>query len=681
MNRLHFIFRIYAGAIICTLLAWNCASAQNRQSSQSSQSSGKLPEQVISAWTMLPPLGLREKSTIDTLLLNYYLQAVPNDVTPAFATTGNLGAEGINMIYLDRPKGSPFFFRDALSYWLPVEGNHKFYNSRIPVTFVSYNTGGGRDNTQDRLKTTFSGNVNKKLQIGAMLDYLYSKGSYTNQSTKDLTWGASGSYIGDRYDLQAFFYHYNFLNKENGGITDDLYITDPAEVQGGVASIEPRSIPVNLSDAHSRLVGQELMINNRYKFGFWRDLPTDSTKPEEEADSITPREFVPVSSVVWTLNYVSNKHRFVNPNISEDHSFWKDTYLSMDGTNDVTKYSSFSNTFGIALHEGFHKYAKFGLSAFLTYELRNYTQNPDTLLRDETLPEGLTPYPYENLIDHKASEHLVWVGGQLTKQQGSLLRYEATARFGITGRAAGEMDLKGNLATAIPLFRDTLTVDAEGSFSNLTAPYLLENYVSNHFIWHNTFGKIRKFRIGGSISYPRTRTKIDVGVENIQNMVYFDSLSTPVQHGGNIQVLGASLTQNFKVGILNWQNRVIYQTSSDESVLPLPKLAVFSNLFILFKVSKVLDVQLGVDCDYYSKYYAPNYQPATMSFYNQDKIKCGGYPFMNAYVNMKLSKTRFYVLFSHINQGSIGGNDYFSLPHYPMNPRRFQIGLSVDFTN
>lgn len=660
----------YVLAIVLALLSCRPGSAQNET---------KLPPQVVSAWTMIPPLGLREPAIVDTLLLNYYLQAVPNDVTPAFATTGNLGAEGINMIYMDRKPMSAFFFRDPLSFWLPEEGNHTFYNSRIPMTLVSYNTGGGKENTQDRLKTTFSGNVNKRLQIGAMLDYLYSKGSYTNQSTKDLTWGASGSYLGDRYDLQAFFYHYNALNKENGGITDDRYITNPAEMQAGVSSIEPRAIPVNLSNAHTRVVGQELMLNNRYKFGMWRELPPDSTASEE--DTIVRKEFIPVSSIVWNFNYNGGRHRFINTNISEDHSFWKNTYLGMDGTNDVTTYQSISNTFGLSLHEGFHKYAKFGLSAFLTYDIRHYKQTPDTLGGHGPEPEGLTPYPYDERITPKASEHLVWIGGQLTKQQGSLLRYEATAKFGISGRAAGEIDAKGNLATSIPLLKDTLTIDAEGHFSNLAAPYLLENYVSNHFIWHNSFGKTRRLRIGGSISFPRTHTRISVGVENVQNLVYFDSIATPAQHGGSIQIFSAGLTQNFKLGILNWQNRVIYQTSSNQEILPLPKLAVFSNLFILFKVAKVLDVQLGVDCNYYSKYYAPNYQPATMAFYNQDKIKCGGYPFMNAYVNMKLSKTRFYVLYSHINQGSFGGKDYFSLPHYPMNPRRFQIGLSVDFAN
>jgi hypothetical protein len=91
-------------------------------------------------------------------------------------------------------------------------------------------------------------------------------------------------------------------------------------------------------------------------------------------------------------------------------------------------------------------------------------------------------------------------------------------------------------------------------------------------------------------------------------------------------------------------------------------------------------MQFGVDCDYYTKYYAPLYQPATMSFANQQEIKVGNYPFINVYANMKLKKARFFVMFSHVNQGLTGEN-YFSLPHYPLNPRRFQMGVSIDFAN
>ncbi|MCI9042726.1 MAG: putative porin [Muribaculaceae bacterium] len=602
-------------------------------SASSSSSSSKAPEQKVYAWEMTSPLGYRIPSSVDTLLHNYYLQAVPNDVTPAWATTGNLGAEGIDMIYMQRKPQSAFFFRDALSHWLPTLGNHKFYNSRIPMTLLSYNTGGGKEFAQDRLKGIFSGNVNKRLQFGANFDYIYSKGSYTAQSVKAISWGGSASYMGDRYELQAFFNAWNSLNKENGGITDDRYITDPAQLQGGVSTIQPNAIPVNLNDAHTRVTGAELMLNNRYKLGFWRDLEPDSILgPDGKMmpDTIIPREFVPVSAITWTFDYRRGRHLFDNGNPSEGDKFWENRYLSLDGTHDVTRYHSIRNTLGLSLIEGFHKYAKFGLSAFITHELRKYTQAVDSVT-DPRNPgdviEGLTPYPYPDRVAPSGSENFVWVGGQLTKATGSLLRYDATARFGLLGRALGEVDLRAN-----------------------------------------------------RVAFPKTRTRIGFNVENVQNLIYFDSIAMPAQHGSNIQVVSASLSQDFKLGILNWQNKLTWQKSTDKAIVPLPELAVYSNLFILFKVA-TLHVQLGVDCDWYSSYYAYNYQPATTAFYTQDKIKVGNYPYMNAYVNMKLSKARFYVLFSHINQGSIGGKEYFSLPHYPMNPRRFLLGVSVDFTN
>lgn len=685
--------RARLATLIAALLIAVTATAQMSRpgggSSRSGGSSGsqqKLPEQIITAWDMTSPLGFRRPAQVDTLLLNYYLNAVPVDISPAWASTGNLGGQGINMIYMERPVQSDFFFHDPLAHWLPTLGNHKFYNSRIPFTLLSYNTGGGKENSQDRLTGVFSGNVNKRLQFGAHFDYLYSKGMYANQSVKNINYGLAGSYMGDRIEIQGFFNGWNSLNKENGGITDDGYIIDPAPLQGGQSSIEPRSIPVNLTAAHTRLTGAEAMLNSRYKIGFWRELPPDSIKGADGKmmeDTIPKHEFVPVSAVTWTVDYRRGRHLFLNQNASEGDRFWKNHYLLTDGTNDVTSYHSVTNTFGLSLIEGFHKYAKFGLSAFITHELRKYTQAVDTVTHPRNpadINTNLTPYPLETQIAPDASENFVWVGGQLSKTQGSILRYDATARFGIIGRAIGEVDLKGNLSTRIPFMSDTLEVDALAHISNEAAPYLMNNFVSNHFIWHNDFGKINRVRLGGTVALPMTRTRLSFNVENIKNLIYFDSLAMPAQHSKNIQVVSAALRQDFKLGILNWQNSVTWQKSSDKSVLPLPDLAVYSNLFILFKVA-TLHVQLGVDCDWYSKYYAYDYQPATSVFYTQDKVKVGNYPFMNAYVNMKLSKARFYVLFSHINQGMIGGNNYFALPHYPMNPRRFLLGVSVDFTN
>ncbi len=625
------------------------------------------------AWETIPPLGLHEPSTIDTLLYNYYQTVVPSEVSKAYATTGNLGGEGMNMIYFDRPSMSDFFFRDPLRPWLPSADRHKFYNTRIPMTLLSYSTGGGRENTQERLKTVFSGNANEKLQVGAHLDYIYSKGAYDNQAAKDLIWGGSFSYMGDRWEIQAMYSHWNMLNKENGGITDERYITDPAEMQGGSSSIDAKSIPTNLSRAHTRLVGGQFYMNNRYKVGYYeREMINDTTEK---------KTYIPVSSFIWTLNYRNDKHLFYNHAPDDAKEFWKNSYLDADLTRDRTCFWSLENTFGISLLEGFNKYAKAGLAAFMTHEIRKYTQTADTVpLSGPDRPMGLSPYPFESRMPSGATENLLWVGGQLTKQRGRLLNYEVTARFGLVGPAAGEIKIDGNATTRFKLLGDTVSLNAYGLFKNETAPYLMNNYVSNHFIWHNDFGKTRTFRAGGKLNVPHTRSLLNVGVENVQNLIYFNSDGMPVQEGGSVQVFSASLQQNFKVGILHWNNSLTYQTSSNENVLPLPKFAVYSNLYLLFKVAKVLDVQFGIDCDYYTSYYAPSYQPATMAFCNQNQVKIGNYPFMNLYANMKLSKARFFVLFSHVNQG-MTGDRYFSMPLYPLNPRKLQLGVSIDFNN
>ncbi|MDD6869422.1 MAG: putative porin [bacterium] len=624
------------------------------------------------SWTASQPLGLRVPSSIDTLQYNYHREFVPSMASDAWASTGNFGCAGINQIFFERKESSEFIFADALEHWIPNADNQKFYNTRIPMTLLSYSWGGGRESGQDRLKGIFSGNAGKRIQVGAMLDYLYSKGGYDRQALKDFVWGFSGSYTGDRYELQASVATFNSVNHESGGIKDDAYITDPASLQGGDPNIDAKAIPVNLSSAFSRVKGSQFRMNHRYKVGYYEE--------EQVNDSTINRTYIPVSSFIWTFDYKTNTHKFVNENATEDGEYFENSYLSVDGTNEETKYWRIRNTIGIDMLEGFNKYAKFGLSAYATHEVRRYTQVCDTMLTSSYKPENLTPFP-EFDIEPKTIENLLWVGGQLTKQRGSILTYGATAQFGIVGSVAGDIDVSGHLSTHIPLLGDTVSIVGEGFFRNTEASFLLKNYISNHFAWKNDFGKIRRFRVGGRIEIPRFGTTLSAGVENLQNYVYFNTLALPEQEGGSVQVFSASLSQNFRLGILHWNNRLTYQTSSNESVLPLPKLAVYSDLFLSFTVSKVLKINLGVDCNYYTNYYAPAYQPSTMSFYNQTEKKLGNYPFMNAYADMKLSKTRFFVMYSHLNQGMFGGNNYFAALHYPMNPSRFQLGISVDFAN
>lgn len=673
---------ILLSALVSLQPVWSQDQRPGRGISRSnSDKSQNIPTQTDtvrpgSAWTLTFPLGDHVESTIDTLTYNYQRTAIPSMVSDAYATNGNLGSEGINMIYFNRPRRATFFFKDALDAWLPSFKKQKFYNVYIPTTIMSYGWAGNKESHQDRLQVDFAGNVNRRIGIGGTIDYLYSKGAYESQATKDFAFSLSTYYMGDRYELQAFYNHYNFLNKENGGITDDLYITDPAQLQGGVSKIEPKSIPTRLTAAHSRINGDELFMTHAYKLGFW--------KSQEVNDTLTREIYIPMTRFIYSFDLQHTRHFFINTNSSQANDFWTDFYLNPDETKDNTYLTQMTNSFGVELIEGFQKWAQFGLSAYISYQTQKYRQTPYFYQPElsESQVEGLTPLPQGVYVPDIATRNMLWVGGRLQKDKGKILKYAASARFGLVGDVVGDLELEGQITTRFKLFGDSVKIKANAEFTNLAQPYLLQNYISNHFAWTNDFGKTRTYKIDGELLIPWTRTTISAGVENIQNYVYFNSLSMPVQDGGNTQVFSARLDQQFKLGILHWNNTLYYQKSSNENVLPLPQFTIYSNLFLKFIAFKVLKLQIGVDCDYYTKYNGLDYQPATMSYHVQgdEKIKVGNYPFCNAYISARLYKTRFYVLWSHVNQRWFS-KDSFLLPHYPMNPRRIEMGLSVDFSN
>jgi len=274
------------------------------------------------------------------------------------------------------------------------------------------------------------------------------------------------------------------------------------------------------------------------------------------------------------------------------------------------------------------------------------------------------------------------VGGELSKREGNVLHYHATGEVGTWGEALGQFNLKGDIDLNFRLGKDTVGLTARGEVSNELAPFYMRHYHSKHFKWDNDMEKEFRTRVEGELSIARWRTRLKAGAENIKNYTYFNSQALPEQNGGNVQVLSASLSQDFKLGIFHLDNEVIWQKSSDPAVIPLPDLTLYHNFYMQFKLSKkVLSVQLGADVRYFSKYNAPAYMPAIQNFYLQpadERIGIGGYPIVNVYANLHLKRTRFYVMMYHVNQGASRAN-YFLAPHYPINPSILKLGLSWNF--
>ena len=393
-------------------------------------------------------------------------------------------------------------------------------------------------------------------------------------------------------------------------------------------------------------------------------------------------EYVPVTSFIHTVKF-DNYRRIYEAYQTPDDYYLNEYYdagrLTGDSIYDQTKHWHMKNTFAIAMLEGFNKWAKAGLKAFASYDLRHYEL--------PTMEGGFEKY----------NEHVLSVGGQLSKQEGKTLHYNAVAEIGLTGVDAGTLAIDGNVDVNIPFLGDTLQVRGDAFFHRETPSFYYRNYHARHLWWENDLDKTIHTRIMGTLSFPKTRTKLRVAVDELKNYTYFSQsyditeeglrtgvMVTPMQESGGINLLTAQLEQNFRLGILNWENQFTYQHSSKESVLPVPAFNAYTNLYIKFKVVKVLNVDLGADMRYFTSYEAPDYSPYmgqyTVQGNGENNVKIGNYPIVNVYANVHIKHTRFFVMMSHINAGQ-GDKNYFFAPHYPMNERVFRIGVSWNFFN
>ena len=732
---------------------------RNNKSKKDSLGSNKEIPEGIKVWTVDTRFGDRKAAVPDTISHMFMNSIFTTGLRGDYTTTGNLGAPRINRIVTDRPFGSQFIFTQPYDFIItPIEQFH-FTNTLSPFTNITYNNAGNRTNGEDHLTTKFGVNAGKRLGVGFKFDYLYGRGYYQDQSTAHFNYTMYGSYLGDHYQAHLLMSTNHQKVSENGGITDDNYITHPESYSDKYSTNE---IPTALSQNWNRNDNQHIFLTHRYNLGFSRKVPMTeeeikakkfamASKKENEAqkrkdkatqegrldddktvtlqgrpddakimgaepisqkkdnnrvaldkqaaDSLLAaekktqvdtawmkKEFVPVTSFIHTLKF--DNYRRIYQAYKTPTDFYANTYtvdepLTGDSIYDKTRHYSLKNTFALSLLEGFNKWAKAGLKAFITSELRHFT-----------LPSATGTDTY--------NEHNLSFGAQLSKKQGKTFHYDAIAETWLTGEDAGQLKIDGSADLNFKLFGDTLTLTANGFFYRLNPTFYYRHYHSRHAWWDNTnMSKILHSRIQGILNYQKTRTTLRVAVDEIKNYTYFASSHTITsgkrvnhaitvnQNSGAIHLLTASLSQDFTFGPLNWESVITYQNSSNKTVLPVPTLNLDSNVYLRFKIAHVLRCDFGADVRYFTKYYAPDYVPSlgqyavqtnTNTTGSDSRVEIGNYPVVNVYANFHLKHTRFFIMMSHLNAGT-GKKNYFYTPHYPLNQSILRFGLSWNFFN
>lgn len=636
----------------------------------------------LSCWKIDRQFGNMTEVPVDTLQHDFQNTNDTGGPTGHYTYLGNLGSPRISHVFFERKDPEQFFFLDPYDFTVVEPEDVVYTNTKSPFTNLTYYKQGGSSDGEERFKAYFAVNANKRLGFGFNIDYVYGRGKYMNQSTALFNGNLFAYYLGDKYNMHFSFINDNLKVAENGGIVDDRYVTRPLDMAEGGKVYANDEIPTNLSQVWNHNTGYHAFLTHRYNVGFYRENP-------DAKDTVNTEIFVPVTSFLHTVKVDINRRKYISYDEAQNQQYFQNNYLT-DVQRDETEQLAVKNTIGISLREGFNKWAKAGLTAFMSHEYRRFTMT-DTLART---PGQRIPTDYV--------ENTISAGGQLIKEQGQTLHYNVMGEIALVGEDAGQFQIQGKGDLNFRLFSDTVRLEANAYIKNLNPIFYYRHFHSKHYWWdNNDLSKIMRTRIEGKLGVDRWKTQLKAGVENIKNYTYLDNTSVKYtetssgkevttykndvavkQNSGNIQVFSAALRQDFKLGIFHLDNEITYQKSSNQDVLPLPELTLYHNLYIKFGLAKkVLQIEMGADVRYFTQYYAPDYTPAIGQFYLQNKetrYKLGGYPLLNGYINLHLKRTRIFIAMYNLIQGQ-GEKSYFLAPHYPLNPRLLKFGLSWNF--
>ena len=643
----------------------------------------KAVKTVIRSWQLPSPTAMADTIHFaDTAWLNYPMRGVQNDYSLSSAYNGNCLVSPLqSRIYFSRQEKIDDIFAAAYQPYIYTPQDVRYFNTTTPYSSIAYNKGFTTYREENEIYFLFTGNLNKRLNLGTQLNYLNAVGHYGNQAGKVFNGNVFGSYNGNHYSLHAAFAFANWSNFENGGVTD------PTEVGG---TLNAEDIPVNLNamSGYRYLAGY---LNQYYSITVERpyhdtiEVVENGKRMKKDTVKIN---YVPVTTFAHTFETTNSNRRYVEKEAQQ--GFYSNYYRNPNTTNDSTDVLTIRNTLSVTFEEEFNRILKFGATVYAINECQRFLNTDGYHPEDYESTEPFAS-PYQNVVlDMQPTDRYSYqwlnntlVGGALYKNRGKWVHYGFDGDVCVLGYKLGEFNVNGHIDGDFRIGKDTMYISAKAFVRNETPSYYYYRFRSNHYQWDNEFKKTYRFYVGGEIAYPTqwVKPKVNVGFENLTRYIYFGSDGLPQQHDGNIQVLSADVQCDITTPWVNLENHVVYQHTSSE-YMPLPTVTLYHNLYYHGTWFRALDAQIGVDMRYFTSYYAPVLNPATAQFCVQNETKVGNYPILNVYANFYVRSLhlRFFAHYTHFNHLFMKSNhNYFAMPNYPMNPDVFRAGLAWHF--
>ena len=635
---------------------------------------------------------------------NYWFNDYPffrNDVNANY-----LGISGSPLVTYDFSKRKS---SEGVSFFTPYESwtynpyTLPMYNTKTPYTELAYwgTLFANAERAENELHILTTQNFFPSWNFTLEYDRTGANGMLENEDVDNRTCVISTNYMGRKYLLHAG-YIYNKISKgENGGIIDNFWIRD--------TTVGSREIDVRLKDANTLIKKNTLFLDQTYRIPFnfiknirekkvirrenaWRDsviatgdstaimkmeevLAEKAAEREELAAADTLDTDITTAFIGHTSEY-STYRRIYDDRISltdtEARKLYNDNfYLNPTATHDSLRVMKFENKVFIKLQPWSADGIVSALNVGIGDRLLNYYLFPqDAYIMNR---KGNTVW------------NSAYIYGGARGQWKKYFNWSAEGWYTFLGKEINDTGIKADATFSIYPFRrhkqSPMTFGAHFETSLDEPEFYQQHYYSNHYIWNNDFSKISRTQVEGYYDVLRWKLNVTAAWTLMKNHIYYDANAIPQQEKSPVSVLKFALNKNFRIAGIHLDNQVLVQFSSNEDVIPVPAVALNARWYWQFNVVKnVMQMQIGANVTYNTKWYIPGYSPALGQFYNQKEEKYGNCPYIDAFVNVQWKRACIFVKAINVGMGwPMDKADYFSAHGYIRPQRGIKFGVCWPF--
>ena len=627
--------------------------------------------------------------------------------------------EDVNVSYLGTV-GSPVqtydFFkrrnREGVSFYEPYEVytfspyTLPMYNTKTPYTELAYwgTLFADTQNEETDIHLMTTQNFFPELNLTLGYDRVGSNGLLDNETTDNRTFYAAMNYIGKRYQAHGGYIYNKIERDENGGMTDSFWLRD--------TTVGPREIPVVLSDATTLIKKNTIFLDQtlRIPFTFLRHLGDGKEKRADRAyrDSILATgDSLMISIMEQEIALREKRRKLGDDDVdvaittayighSSEYSVYRKLYTDEISASDTVARAFYNDNFALNPTESADsiRVMKFENKFFI--RLQPWSEDAIVSTLNVGIGDRLLNYymftPNGYLTKPKnESWNSMYIYGGVGGRYRNLFTWQADGYFTFAGEESGDFGIFADAQMTLYPFRKArrspLTVNAHFETTLDEPEYFEQHYYSNHYQWENSFDKKSVTKIEGSVSIPYWNMYADIGYALLSENIYYGTDGMPHQNSDAMSVLKVSLTKNFvPARWAHFENKLLYQVSSNEDVLPLPDFAANLRWYLELNINKqhtkisVMNIQLGANLTYTTSWYAPAFNPAVGVFHNQTDEKYGNCPYIDLFANIRWKRACIFVKYLNAFQGWPRAlKDYFSAAGYIRPETAIKFGIFWPF--